>query len=97
MSITSITEHKNIGFYAKELNIGEQALRSAIENSTNVPIQEHIDIHIMCIAKKLLVLTKMSIEEISTHLSFNDRNRFTKLFRKHVGMTPTKFRGESLK
>ena len=43
-------------------------------------------------AKRLLEDTSMTVREISAMIGIDDWNYFTKVFRKHVGMTPTEYR-----
>ena len=43
-------------------------------------------------AKEFLRDTKMSISDISEKLSFDDANYFSKVFKKHVGYTPSTYR-----
>lgn len=44
---------------------------------------------------KELLLTKMSIKEVSAETGFQDQNYFTRLFRKLTGFTPSEFRANS--
>ncbi len=43
-------------------------------------------------AKELLEFTEMPVVNIAIELSFNEPNYFTRVFRKTVGMTPSKYR-----
>lgn len=44
---------------------------------------------------KELLLTQMSIKEVSAETGFQDQNYFTRLFRKITGFTPSEFRANS--
>ena len=46
------------------------------------------------IIKNLLKNTDMSISDISRKLNFNNEHYFSTFFKNHMGMTPTKYRGE---
>ena len=46
------------------------------------------------IIKNLLKNTDMSISDISRKLNFNNEHYLSTFFKKHTGMTPTKYRGE---
>jgi LacI family transcriptional regulator len=43
-------------------------------------------------AKRMLVDTDRSVAEISRLSGFGHQDLFSRVFRRHVGMTPTKFR-----
>lgn len=43
-------------------------------------------------AQQLLGSTDMSVGEVSWNCGYDDQNYFSRVFRKHVGTTPTKFR-----
>jgi AraC-like DNA-binding protein len=43
-------------------------------------------------AKRMLMDKKFTVNEIATRLGFDDYSYFTRLFKKHTGITPTDFR-----
>ena len=43
-------------------------------------------------AAQLLISTELSVQEISVHVGIPDYNYFTKVFKKHLGTTPHKYR-----
>ncbi|MBR0288235.1 MAG: helix-turn-helix domain-containing protein, partial [Selenomonadaceae bacterium] len=43
-------------------------------------------------AQSLLVETSLPIQEIEFRLGFNDSAHFSKMFKKHVGVTPKEYR-----
>lgn len=45
-------------------------------------------------ARRLLLSTKANIREISEMVGIHDYNYFTKVFKKHTGLTPSRFRRE---
>ncbi|MBU5437525.1 response regulator [Tissierella sp. MSJ-40] len=49
------------------------------------------------IAKEMLSDTDMTMKNISMELGYNEPNYFSKVFRKNVGITPSKYREEALK
>ncbi len=46
-------------------------------------------------SKKFLADEKLSIGDIAVKLGFNDQSYFTKVFKKHEGMTPGKYRKQN--
>jgi AraC-like DNA-binding protein len=47
--------------------------------------------------KRLLFHTNLSITEIANHFNFEDQSYFTKFFKRETGMTPLRYRTETLK
>lgn len=47
--------------------------------------------------KRLLIHTNLGVSEIANQLNFVDQSYFTKFFKKMTGMTPLRFRAESMK
>lgn len=47
--------------------------------------------------KRLLIHTNLGVSEIANQLNFVDQSYFTKFFKKITGMTPLRFRAESMK
>ena len=45
-------------------------------------------------AKELLLDSDMSILEVSSAVGIDDQNYFSRIFKKHCGMSPTEFRSE---
>ncbi len=48
------------------------------------------------LAKNMLVRTNMSIKQISEHVGYNDQYFFSRLFKKHLGISPQKYRSSKL-
>ena len=43
-------------------------------------------------AKNMLSGTNMSIKQISEHIGYNDPYFFSRLFKKHIGISPQEYR-----
>ncbi|PTY77195.1 AraC family transcriptional regulator [Heyndrickxia sporothermodurans] len=69
-------------------------LSSLFKKEVGISISEYIQQQRIEEAKKLLVITKHPISDISTWLNFNDQSYFIKVFKKFVGVTPRQFRSE---
>ena len=57
-----------------------------------MPIGEYIANCRISESKKLLTSTYLSVREVSEKVGFLDYNYFIRLFKKHVGTTPLKYR-----
>jgi AraC-like DNA-binding protein/mannose-6-phosphate isomerase-like protein (cupin superfamily) len=87
----------SVNDYASLLAITPNHLTQTVKiltgKTTNSIIQEKQVLEI----KRLLVHTNMGVSEISNTLNFSDQSYFTKFFKKMTGLTPLRFRMESMK
>ncbi|EXX86766.1 AraC family transcriptional regulator [Paenibacillus darwinianus] len=67
-------------------------LSQLFKKEVGTPVSEYIQRERIEEAKKLLELTDMPLADIGARLQFNDQSYFTKVFKKHAGMTPKQFR-----
>lgn len=81
-------------FYASRIGISPNAFSKKCQlyfhKSPSALIQERVILE----AKKLIHLSYKSMKEVATLLHFDDENYFSRYFKKHTGVTPTKFREE---
>ena len=70
-----------------------QVLKQFTDRTTNDILQSKQLLEI----KRLLLHTNLGVSEIAHQLNFADQSYFTKFFKKTTGMTPMKFRSESMK
>lgn len=85
-------EKKSIVEYAKNLNISTNHLSKVVKKFTGRTPSNWIDESLIAEAKVLLFQTKMNINEISFQLGITDPSYFSRLFKKHAGITPLSFR-----
>lgn len=87
-------EQRSVQFYADyykmNLNSFSKRVKLEYDKSPLVLIQERLILE----AKKLLHLTYKSIKEIAFILAFEDVFYFSRFFKKHVGVSPKRFREE---
>ena len=79
-------------FYASQLNITLKHLNRICNEMLQRTTTEVITARIILEAKRMLMDKKFTVNEIATELGFDDYSYFTRLFKKHTGMTPTDFR-----
>ncbi len=82
-------------FYAQKLNIHPNHLNAVVKQITGLTAKQHIQKHIINLAKSKLIQTEESIKEIAYSLHFDSPNNFTSFFKKHVAKTPNSFRKET--
>lgn len=85
-------EERGLEFYAKQMCLTSKYLSLVIKRISGRSANEWIDDHVILEAKVLLKTTKMTIQQISDELHFADQSGFGRYFKRHVGMSPKKFR-----
>ena len=83
---------KAASFYASRLNITLKHLNRICKEILQKTTTEVITDRVILEAKRMLMDKKFTINEIASELGFDDYSYFTRLFKKHTGMTPTNFR-----
>ena len=83
---------KSASAYAEQLHVSTEYLNELIKRYTGLSTSQYITSHLILLAKRQLLYTSLSVKEISQQLGFEDSNYFTRLFRRKVGVTPTRFR-----
>jgi AraC family transcriptional activator of pobA len=79
-------------FYASQLNITLKHLNRICNEMLQKTTTEVITARIILEAKRMLMDKKFTVNEVATELGFDNYSYFTRLFKKHTGMTPTDFR-----
>lgn len=88
---TTSTPHQ-VQHYAQILNLHPSHFNAIVKRITDVPVSEHIQNHILALAKSRLSQTAASIKEIAYDLYYPYPNHFTNFFRKRMKMTPSQYR-----
>jgi AraC family transcriptional activator of pobA len=82
--------------YAELLYITPNHLNALCKDIIGMSAGEVIREHIILEAKRLLINQNLSIAEISDQLNYSDQSYFIKLFKKHEGITPERFRKQNI-
>lgn len=79
------------------LNVNSSYLSTLFKQETGHTLTEHVQQKRISLAKSLLKTTKLQVQTIAQSCGFLDIQYFTKVFKKHTGMTPKEYRvqGES--
>ncbi|MDL2296906.1 AraC family transcriptional regulator [Bacteroidales bacterium OttesenSCG-928-B11] len=77
---------------ASRLAMSTNYLSDLLRSLTGMNIQQHIHTHLIEKAKKLLLTTNLSINEIAYSLGFEYPQYFNRLFKNKTGKTPVEFR-----
>ena len=87
-------KERSIIFYADKLCITPIYLSSVIHSASGKFAGEWIDDYVVMEAQMLLHTTNMTVTQISDYLNFTTSSHFGRFFKKHVGITPKKYRDE---
>lgn len=82
----------SVEFYAHELKVSPKALTMQFSRSLGKPPSQLIQDRLLLEAKRFLSFSQLSIADIGYELGFEDANYFSRFFRKHMKMTPARFR-----
>ncbi|MBE6793256.1 MAG: helix-turn-helix transcriptional regulator [Ruminococcaceae bacterium] len=77
---------------AEYLGISPNYLSTLFHQTTGVSFRDHLCQVRVEAGKRLLLSTDLSLVEIAVAVGFPDQSYFCKVFKKHVGLTPGKFR-----
>ena len=80
--------------YAQRLNITENYLNEIIKKMTGFSVSYWIKNEILMEAKRLLFHTTLDVKEIANAVGYTDAAYFSKLFKKHEGVSPLSFRNK---
>lgn len=89
------TEDLSLEFLAKHFGISTSYLSHRFKNVTGFSVTDYIQMTRIRNAQALLINTKMPITEIAEPCGFNCFSQFNRVFRKHIGMSPSTYRKQS--
>lgn len=85
---------KSPSAYAGLLNVSETYLNEALKKVTGFSVSYWIQNEVMLEGKRLLYYGSQNVKEIAHTLGYEDHAYFSRLFKKHEGVTPLSFRAE---
>ena len=95
-AIDYISNHLNsqlkIKDIADHIGLSEKYMSSLFKKETGMTIVAYIEQRQMEIASQMLIYTEHTYAEISDALSFCSQSYFSKIFKKHYGLTPMQYR-----
>ncbi|MEM9548577.1 MAG: helix-turn-helix transcriptional regulator [Bacteroidota bacterium] len=77
---------------ANELSVSQRYLSDTLKKETGKTSTEHLHLHLIDVAKNILLLPNKSISEIAYELGFEYPAYFSRLFRKKEGISPSEYR-----
>lgn len=94
LSKEECAHHRNIEYYANRLNITSRYLYKIFKDTLQMSPKQCIDYMVSGNAKKMLLTTNFTNQQIASELNFPDQATFTQFFKRNVGMTPSDFRSK---
>ena len=79
---------------AKAMYTSTSTLRRLFKEETGMPIGKYIEENLLLRARQLLADRELSVGDISRSLGFCDQFYFSRWFKAHVGMPPSRFQKE---
>ena len=83
-------------FYAEKLHIHPNHLNAVVKQITGQTAKQHVQKHVLNLAKSRLLQTDNSIKEIAYSLHFDSPNNFTNFFKKQEKVSPNTYRKEAI-
>ncbi len=90
-----LTANLSLGAIADKLNVNASYLSDIFHRECGMTLTEYVGKERMDNAVHLLKSTKKTVQEVAAECGILDASYFTKLFKKHIGMTPNKYRETS--
>ncbi len=81
-------------FFAEKVNYSTTYLSDLLKKETGKSIKDHIDGHLIELAKNELVNSQKTVNEIAYDLGFNYPHYFSRLFKKKTGESPNVYRSQ---
>jgi AraC family transcriptional activator of pobA len=85
-------EHWPVSQYAKAMNISPTTLNRVCNITTKQSAKIIVGQRIAMEAKRKLIYTREHLDQIAYHLGFKDPGYFSRFFKKHEGVAPSKYR-----
>ena len=77
---------------ANEVHLAPSYFSTLFKQSTGSSFREYLNMVRIEESKRLLMTTEHSISDIALATGFEDQSYFTKIFKKHTGLTPKQYR-----
>lgn len=90
-------QHLSIAEYASQLNVSTNYLNALCKKHGGISAIQLSQQRLLLEAKRMLVISDLSIKEIAFALNFKEVNYFIRFFKKHTLQTPVAYRNTRLK
>lgn len=90
-----LTEKLSLQSISDYVNLSREYTCQLFKKETGKTLTEYINEQKLFLARDLILNKEMSLTDISSHLSFENYNYFSRLYHKHFGMTPSQTKKNS--
>ena len=87
----NIADDITIASLTKRFSVNKNVLNDAFYKETSMSCMAYLEDMRMTLAKRLLQSSSLTISEISNQCGYRDHNYFSKVFKKHAGMSATEY------
>jgi AraC-like DNA-binding protein/mannose-6-phosphate isomerase-like protein (cupin superfamily) len=87
-----IKKYHQVSYYSAILNVTPNHLNKSVKSVTQKSATTLINEILLFEAKYLLYQTNFTINEIANQIGYNDPSYFSRIFKKHEGISPVEFR-----
>lgn len=87
-----ITEKMSLKSISNEIGLTKEYTAYIFKKQTNKTITNYINERKMLLAKELMLCNKVSLNDLSAYLGYENYNYFSRLFKRHFDITPTNFK-----
>jgi len=88
----NVHENLSVGGIAERAHLSPSYFANLFKKITGVSVMQFVLGEKMAKAKSLLAGSKLSIQEVSDALGYEERSYFSEVFKKHTGLTPKEFK-----
>lgn len=90
-----ITEKLSLQSISQSIGLTKEYTATIFKKETGRTVTEYINERKMFLAKEYIVHNKMSLNDISNYLGFDNYNYFSRIFKRYFKTTPSDFRNKS--
>ncbi len=83
---------RNIKIYAEKIGVSTRHLYDVVKSAVGLTPKQVLTEQVIYTAKKMLLTTNKSVQEIAYEMHFCDQSNFAQYFKKYCGETPVQFR-----
>ena len=91
-----LAENISLADVAGECALSVAQFARAFKRSTGVPPHQYLTLRRIARARQLLLNAELPLADVAILCGFADQSHFTKVFRRHVGVSPGSFRAASV-
>ncbi|MGK7370773.1 MAG: helix-turn-helix domain-containing protein [Candidatus Halalkalibacterium sp. M3_1C_030] len=85
----------SVAYFAEECHLSSNYFGDLIKKETGKSAQEHIQLKLISVAKERIFDPGKSISQIAYELGFSYPQHFSRMFKEHVGSSPSEYRQEN--